>query len=78
MTSITVPRLPDEVLHAIRTRAVQHGQSLEAEVRENIVAAVKPERRVKLGTLLAEIGRRARLTDEELAVFETRREKGIP
>jgi len=31
-----------------------------------------PEGRVKLGSLLAEIGRQAQLTDEELATFAQR------
>jgi len=37
--------------------------------------AVKPEDRIKLGSLMAEIGRRAGLTDEEVAVFEKVRDR---
>jgi hypothetical protein len=36
---------------------------------------VKPEGRVKLGSLLADIGRKARLTDEEFAIFDEVRDK---
>jgi plasmid stability protein len=43
---------------------------MEAEVREILESAVLPEGRVKLGSLLADIGRQAKLTDEEFAVFE--------
>lgn len=75
MSSITVRNVPDEVHRALRVRAALHGSSTEAEIREILAAAVKPEGRVKLGSLLAEMGRKARLTDEEFAVFEQVRDK---
>ncbi|MXN79239.1 Arc family DNA-binding protein [Burkholderia sp. 4701] len=59
MPVITVRNLPDEVHRALRVRAAQHGRSTEAEVRDILEKAVRPEGRVKLGTLLAEIGREA-------------------
>ena len=75
MSSITVRNVPDEVHRALRVRAARHGRSTEAEIREILAAAVKPEGRVKLGSLLADMGRKARLTDEEFAVFEQVRDK---
>lgn len=75
MAMLTVRNLPDEVHRALRVRAAQHGHSMEAEVREILESAVAPEGRVKLGSLLADIGRQARLTDEEFAVFEQVRDK---
>lgn len=75
MPSITVRNIPEEVHRALRVRAAQHGRSTEAEVREILAAAAKPEGRVKLGSLLAEVGRKARLTDEEFTVFERVRDK---
>jgi len=75
MASITVRNVPDEVHRAIRVRAALHGRSAEAEIREILEAAVKPQGRVKLGSLLAEIGRKAKLTDDEFAVFESVRDK---
>ncbi|KVP00628.1 plasmid stability protein [Burkholderia ubonensis] len=57
MPVITVRNLPDEVHRALRVRAAQHGRSTEAEVRDILEKAVQPEGRVKLGTLLAGIGR---------------------
>ncbi|KVG35082.1 plasmid stability protein [Burkholderia ubonensis] len=57
MPVITVRNLPDEVHRALRVRAAQHGRSTEAEVRDILEKAVQPEGRVKLGALLAEIGR---------------------
>lgn len=70
MSSITVRNLPAEVHRALRARAARHGRSAEAEIREILESAVKPEGRIKLGSRLAEIGRRARLTDKEFACFE--------
>ena len=76
MPSITVRNIPDEVHRAIRIRAAMHGRSAEAEVRDILEQAAKPEGRVKLGTLLASIAREAGgLTDEELAFFENARDK---
>ncbi|ADJ29257.1 FitA-like ribbon-helix-helix domain-containing protein [Nitrosococcus watsonii] len=72
MAMLTVRNLPEEVHRALRVRAATHGRSTEAEVRAILEEAVKPEGRVKLGSLLAGIGRRAGLKDEEYAVFEQR------
>lgn len=63
MAVLTVRNVPDEVHRALRMRAAKHGRSTEAEVREILEAAVKPEGRVRFGSLLREIGRRAKLTD---------------
>jgi antitoxin FitA len=75
MASFTVRNVPDEVHRAIRVRAAQHGRSTEAEIREILESAVKPQGRVKLGSVLAEIGRKAKLTDDEFAIFESVRDK---
>jgi len=72
MAMLTVRNLSDEVHRALRVRAARHGRSTEAEVRAILEDAVKPEGRLKLGSLLADIGRRAKLTDEDFAVFERR------
>lgn len=72
---LTVRNLPEEVHRALRVRAAQHGQSVEAEVREILEAAISPQGRVKLGSLLADMGRQAKLSDEEFAVFEQARDK---
>lgn len=75
MPSVTVRNVPDEVHRAIRVRAAQHGRSIEAEMRDILETAVKPEGRVKLGSLLSEIGRKVRLTEEEFAVFDSVRDR---
>ena len=48
---------------------------MEIEVRGILESAVSPEGRLKLGSLLADMGRRAKLTDEEFTVFEQVRSK---
>lgn len=75
MAMLTVRNLPKEVHRALRVRAALHGRSTEAEVRAILEEAVRPEGRVKLGSLLAEIGRQAKLTEEESAVFGQVRDK---
>ena len=75
MAILTVRNVPDDVHRALRVRAAQHGRSTEAEVREILAAAVKPEKRVRVGDALAAIGRKAGLTNEDFAVFESARDK---
>lgn len=71
MSSITVRNLPDEVHRAIRVRAAMHGRSTEAEVRDILEKAARPEGRLKLGSLLVSIAREAGgLTDSEVEHFD--------
>lgn len=70
MATLTIRQLSDEVHHALRVRASRHGRSIEAEVREILETAVNRQGRVKLGTLVADVGKQAKLSDEEFAVFE--------
>jgi plasmid stability protein len=72
MAILTVRNLPEEVHRALRLRAAKHGRSTEAEVLAILEDAVKPEGRVKLGSLLAGIGQRTGLKDEDIVVFEQR------
>ena len=75
MASLTVRNLPEEVHRALRVRAARHGLSTEAEVRAILKESVKPEGRIKLGSMLAAIGREAELTDEDFALIELVRVK---
>jgi antitoxin FitA len=75
MAMLTVRNLPDEVHRALRVRAARRGHSMEAEVREILESAISPQGRVKLGSMLADMGRRAKLSDDEFAVFEQVRNK---
>lgn len=75
MAMMTVRNIPDEVHRALRVRAAMHGRSAEAEVRAILEDSVKAEGRIKLGSMLAEIGRQAKLSDEDFAVIEQVRDK---
>ena len=75
MAMLTVRNITDEVHRALRVRAAQRGHSMEAEVREILESAVNPRGRVMLGSLLADMGRRAKLSDEEFSVFDQVRSK---
>jgi len=75
MAMLTIRNIPDEIHRALRVRAARRGHSMEAEVREILESALAPEGRVKLGSLLKEIGRQAKLSDEEFAVFEGVRDR---
>jgi antitoxin FitA len=63
MPSITVKNVPDEVHRALQVRAATHGRSTEAEILCILENAVQPEGGIKLGSLLAEIGREAEGVD---------------
>lgn len=57
MPSVTIRKLSDETHRALKMRAARNGRSTEAEIRLILDATVNPPERVKLGSLLAEIGR---------------------
>ena len=59
MSSITIRNIPKETYRALRVRAALAGRSTEAEVRAILESATRPDDRVKLGSLLAEIGQNA-------------------
>jgi plasmid stability protein len=75
MATLTVRNLPEEVHRALRVRAAMHGRSTEAEVRDILEATVRPPDRLRIGTALAELGRRAGLTSGDLATIEKTRDK---
>ena len=57
MPSLTVRNLPDETHRALRVRAARHGRSAEAEVRAILEEAVRPAKRLKIGSELHRIAR---------------------
>lgn len=75
MSMLTVRNLPDDVHHALRVRAAMHGRSTEAEVREILTIAVKPDARVRMGDALAALGSKIGLTNEDFEVFNQVRDK---
>jgi plasmid stability protein len=75
MAMLTVRNLPDDVHRALRMQAALHRQSTEAEVREILAIAVKPETRVRLGDSLAALGKKVGLTSEDFEVFQQVRDR---
>lgn len=75
MPSITIRNVPEDVHRALRLRAAQHGRSAEAEIRDILERAAKPDGRVKLGSLLAEIGRESGLADQDIDAFDSIRDR---
>jgi plasmid stability protein len=72
MPAVTIRNLSDETHRALRVRAAHHGRSTEAEIRDILEAAVRPSQRVKLGSLLASIGREAELSDSDVEALQER------
>ena len=59
MAMLTLRRLPEEMHRALRVRAI-------------LEEAVRPESRIRLGSLLADLSRQAKLTDEDFTAFAQR------
>jgi plasmid stability protein len=57
MATVTVGNLPETTHRALELRAARHGRSTEAEIREILESAVRPEERMRLGSALSAIGR---------------------
>lgn len=75
MANISVRNLPDETHRALRVRAATHGRSAEAEIRAILEDALRPEGRIKLGSLLAELGREVGLTDDDFKMLDKIRDR---
>lgn len=74
MAMLTVRNLPDDVHRALRVRAARHGRSTEAEVREILESAVKPQSRLRMGQALAALGREIGLTDKDFEILDQTRD----
>jgi len=75
MPAVTIRNLPEETHRALRVRAAAHGRSTEAEIRDILEKAARPEGRVKLGALLAAIGRDAGITNEDVEAIQRLRDQ---
>lgn len=58
MPVVTVRNLPEETHRALKRRAAEHGRSTEAEIRAILEDAVRPAARIRIGSELADFGRR--------------------
>ena len=66
MPAVTIRNLSDETHRALKVRAATHNRSTEAEIRAILETAVRPVDRLKLGTALADISRKAGLTNADV------------
>jgi antitoxin FitA len=66
MATLTIRKLPDETHRALKSLAIQHGRSAEAEVRHIIEQAVSAEPKLEIREILKEI--RKNLGDVELNI----------
>jgi plasmid stability protein len=75
MAMLTVRNLPDDVHRALRLQAALHGRSTEAEVRDILASAVKPEARIRVGDALIALGQKIGLTNKDYDIFEQVKDK---
>jgi plasmid stability protein len=71
MPAVTIRNLPEATHRALKARAAKHGRSTEAEIRLIIETAVRPAHRVRLGSELAELGRKYGGIDLEIERDQT-------
>lgn len=69
MTKLTFRKLQEKVRCPQRERCPSNGEGMETEMRETPERSISAPGDVKLGSLLAEIGRAGKLSDEEFAGF---------
>ncbi|MCA0320217.1 MAG: plasmid stabilization protein [Proteobacteria bacterium] len=65
MPAVTIRNLSEEAHRALKVRAARHGRSTEAEMRAILEGAVRPAQRVRLGTALSRLSRKAGLTNAD-------------
>lgn len=70
MATLTISDISERLLQALEARAAEHGHGVEAEALLILESSALSGEPGKLGSLLAEIGQDATLTDEEFAVFD--------
>ena len=75
MAVVTIRNLSDSTHRALKVRAAQHGRSAEAEMRDILETAVRPDTRLRLGTALAERSRRLGLTNEDVDAIDHARDR---
>ena len=75
MPAVTIRNLSEATHRALKLRAAQHGRSTEAEMREILDAAARPETRLRLGSALSESSRRLGLTNQDIDALDQTRAK---
>lgn len=67
---MTIRNLFDGTHREVSERAACHGCSTEAEIRDILEAAVRPSGRMKLGSLLAAIGRDVEMSNNDVDALQ--------
>lgn len=75
MPAITIRNLSEETHRALKVRAAHHGRSAEAEMRDILEAAVRPADRLRLGSALSALSRKAGLTNADFEALEQDRDR---
>lgn len=75
MPAVTIRNLSDATHRALKVRAARHGRSAEAEMRDILETAVRPDTRLRLGSALAESSRKLGLTNQDVAALDQTRHK---
>lgn len=75
MPAVTIRNLSDETHRALKVRAAHHGRSTEAEMRDILEAAVRPAKRLRIGSALSALSREAGLTNADFEGLEQTRDR---
>jgi plasmid stability protein len=70
MPAVTIRNLSDETHRALKVRAAQHGRSAEAEMRHILESVVRPAERLRLGSALSALSRKAGLSNADFDTLE--------
>jgi plasmid stability protein len=70
MPAVTIRNLSDATHRALKVRAAKRGRSTEAEMRDILETAVRPDTRLRLGSALAESSRRLGLTNKDVEALD--------
>ncbi|NNM72715.1 FitA-like ribbon-helix-helix domain-containing protein [Enterovirga aerilata] len=75
MPAVTIRNLSEEAHRALKVRAAHHGRSAEAEMRDILETAVRPANRLRIGSALAALSRKAGLTNADFEALEQARDR---
>ncbi len=70
MPAVTIRNLAEETHRALKLRAIHHGRSAEAEMRDILDSVVRPAERIRLGSALSALSRNAGLTNADFEALE--------
>lgn len=70
MPAVTIRNLSEEAHRALKVRAARHNRSTEAEMRAILEEAVRPAKRLRVGTALQNMSRRIGLLNSDVEALE--------